>query len=141
VRLAQLAKHSPLLRCLVWRIFIKCETKLALTEPNTPAIRPQFLRLDKHHNTRTEFYDVLVSRVFCCKLSPRYKNMALTKQVSHRDPNDFPTLQLFLLGTANPFERLHFKKGNRKLTPGLQRLSVLPNQSRSLPSFLMPGLL
>lgn len=57
-----------------------------------------------HTNTRAERPGACV----CCrKRPPRGEAMTLTKQARLRNPDDFPTLQLFLLGkpTMSPFYR------------------------------------
>lgn len=85
-RKARLLAHRSL--CVIRRWSIRL---LSTTLKTTST-----LLTSRHQNTRTFFFaDVPVS---CCKHSLREKNMALTKQVSGRNPNDFPALQLFLLG-------------------------------------------
>lgn len=52
-----------------------------------------------HKHTRSRLLSPPPSACVCRrKLSPRSKDMALTKQARSRNPDDFPTLQLFLLG-------------------------------------------
>lgn len=63
-------------------------------------------------------------RVSCYKPSPRVENMAVTKQVNFRNPDDFPTLQLFLLGTT-ALHLLRCTKSHATLTNKRQRLYAL----------------
>jgi hypothetical protein len=72
---------------------------------HSPTSRASSLQQYISENTGTHTYSSSTTRVYACvrvccrKLLLSEKTMALTNQSRSRNPDDFPTLQLFLLGT------------------------------------------